>query len=88
MFIGEVEVREIEEGVELCTIALGIELCITISVKDKEELQGINTTLIKQALADTAITILRAYAKALQSVPKLREMIRMLREAMSCEDCQ
>jgi hypothetical protein len=82
VFIGEVEVRETEDGVELCTVALGVEVCMTIAIKDKGELQGINTTLIKQALADTAITILRAYAKALQAVPKLREMIR---EAISCE---
>jgi hypothetical protein len=84
MFISEVEVRETEDGVELCTVALGVEVCMTITIKDKGELQGINATLIKQALADTAITILRAYAKALQAVPKLREMIR---EVISCEGC-
>jgi hypothetical protein len=84
MFIGEVEVRETEDGVELCTVALGVEVCMTITIKDKGELQGINATLVKKALADTAITVLRAYAKALQAVPKLREMIR---EVISCEGC-
>ena len=84
MFSGKVEVRETEDRVELCTVALGIEVCITITIKDKVELQGINATLIKQALADTATTILQAYAKALQAVPKLREMIRKL---ISCKSC-
>jgi hypothetical protein len=84
VFIGEVEVRETEDGIELCTVALGVEVCMTITIKNKDELQDINATLIKQALADTAITILQAYAKALQAVPKLREMIR---EVISCEGC-